>query len=87
MKNRLPSRYFYLMSFVMLLVLEILIALYVDDRFIRPYGGDVLVVILLGCLYRSVRPRGSLWLSGGIFLLAVCVEITQHLRLVELLGL
>lgn len=86
-KTSLKPRYLYLMSFVGILILEVLIALFVDDRFIRPYGGDVLVVILLGCLYRSIRPKGSLWLSGGIFLLAVGVEVAQYFNFVELLGL
>lgn len=86
-KTSLSPRYYYLMSFVVILILEILIALYVNDRFIRPYGGDILVVILLGCLYRSIRPQGSLWLSGGIFLVAVGVEVAQFFNFVELLGL
>ena len=87
MKKSLSPRCTYLLSFVVIFILEILIALYVNDRFIRPYGGDVLVVILLGCLYRSIRPRGSLWLSGGIFLLAVGVEVAQYFNFVELIGL
>lgn len=87
MKSNRSHRYIYLIGFVVILILEILIALYVNDRFIRPYGGDVLVVILLGCLYRSIRPRGSLWLSGGIFVLAVGVELTQYFHFVDLLGL
>ena len=86
-EKRLPKRWIYLLGFVVIFVLEILIALYVNDRFIRPYGGDILVVILLGCLYRSIRPQGSLWLSGGIFLLAVGVEIAQYFNFVELIGL
>ena len=83
----LQQRWIYLLTFVVILILEILIALYVNDRFIRPYGGDILVVILLGCLYRSIRPRGSLRLSAGIFILAVIVEIAQYFNFVELIGL
>lgn len=86
-KEKRLHRYLYLTGFVALLILEILIGLYVDDRFIRPYGGDILVVILLGCLYRSIRPRGKVWLSGGIFLLALTVEIAQYFNFVDLIGL
>ena len=86
-KEKQLHRYIYLTGFAALLILEILIGLYVDDRFIRPYGGDILVVILLGCLYRSIRPYGSLWLSGGLFALALCVETAQYFRFVDLIGL
>jgi hypothetical protein len=86
-KEKRLCRFIYLTGFVALLILEILIGIYVDDRFIRPYGGDILVVILLGCLYRSIRPLGRLWLSGGIFVLALGVEIAQHFNFVDLIGL
>lgn len=86
-KGKMNRRYIYLGGFVLLLILEILIGLYVDDRFIRPYGGDILVVILLGCLYRSLRPCGNLWLSAGIFVLALGVEIGQFFNFVDLIGL
>lgn len=86
-KEKKHHRYIYLITFAAILILEILIGLFVDDRFIRPYGGDILVVILLGCLYRSIRPCGSLWLSADIFILALGVEIAQYFSFVDLIGL
>lgn len=80
-------RFIWISGFVVLFAFEILIALYVDDIFIRPYGGDILVVILLGCLVRSVVPKGRLWLSLWLFLFAMAVEISQYFSLVDLLGL
>lgn len=77
----------WLSGFVLLLLMEVLIGLYVDDSFIRPYGGDILVVILLGCLVRSLFPEGRLWLSCGLFALALAVEISQYFGLVYRLGL
>ncbi len=85
--KRFPLRLIYITGWLLLFVVEVLIALFVDDRFIRPYGGDILVVILLGCLYRSFRPRGSLWLTGGIFAFAVAVEIAQYFHFVDRIGL
>ena len=41
------SRWFYAICFAGLFVVETLIALFVRDAFIRPYMGDVLVVILV----------------------------------------
>ncbi len=81
------SRWGWLLTAGVIFGLEILIALYVDDAFIRPYGGDILVVILLGCLVRGVFPKGGLWLGGGIFLFAVAVEIAQYFHFVDWIGL
>ena len=50
MKKRLP----YLLAFILLLLLEIIIAVFVHDRFIRPYVGDVLVTVLL-CFFNSIQ--------------------------------
>ena len=41
-----------------LLGVEIVIALYVRDAFVRPYVGDVLVVILIACFIRIFVPVG-----------------------------
>lgn len=71
----------------LLLAVEILIALFIHDRFIRPYFGDVLVVILIWCLVRGIFPRRPEFLSPWIFLFAVLVEVSQAIHLVELLGL
>lgn len=39
-------------AFLLLLCVEVLIALYVHDDFIRPYIGDVLVVGVVYCFLR-----------------------------------
>lgn len=82
MKRRLP----YILTFVALLLVEIYIGLYVRDRFIRPYFGDVLVTMLLCCLFRAVKPTGVRWLPFYVFAFSVFVEITQYFDLVALLG-
>lgn len=63
------------------------IALWVHDRFVRPYLGDVLVVILLHATGRTLRPRGWRWLPLPVFLLAAAVEAGQYFHLLTLLGL
>ena len=42
------KRLYYLIVFITLMVIEVLIAVYVHDSFIRPYIGDILV---MGVLY------------------------------------
>ena len=78
-------RIFYFLIFLVLLAIEVYIALFVRDAFIRPYGGDLLVTVLLCCLCRAVLPQCKPALP--VFLLAAVVEWTQWLGLVEMLGL
>ena len=56
-----------------------------NDRFIRPYFGDVLVTVLLCCLCRVAVPKFQP--AVPVFLFAVAVEFTQWLGLVKMLGL
>ncbi len=88
MKNK---RLRYILSFLAILVVEVIIALFVRDRFIRPYGGDVLVTVLLCCLIRIFFPNStSFWLKSmplWVFLFAATVEGLQYFNYVTLLGL
>lgn len=83
----MKKRLFYFLAFILLLTVEIFIALFVHDRFVRPYIGDVLVVMVLYFLIRIFLPEGCGWLPGIIFLFATGVETLQYFRLVERLGL
>ena len=80
--RRLP----YVIAFLLLLLAEIGIGLFVRDRFIRPYFGDVLVTVLLCCLFRAVYPKGVRLLPVYAFAFAALVEVTQYVDLVKLLG-
>ena len=73
--------------FVLLLAAEILIGLFVRDRFIRPYFGDTLIVILLWALIRTIIPQKAPWLSAAILAFAVLVELSQRIPLADLLGI
>lgn len=75
----------YLLLFFLLLGTEVLIALFVHDNFVRPYIGDVLVVIVIYAFVRIFVPKGCKQLPIYIFLFAACVEILQYFHLVELL--
>lgn len=77
----------YAVTFGVLLLTEILIALFVRDDFVRPYIGDVLVTVLLCALCRTVIPRGTPALPVCVFIFAALVEIAQYLNVVKLLGL
>ena len=66
---------------------ENLIALYVHDKFIRPYVGDVLVVIAIYTFIRIFLPQGHTLLPLYVFIFATGVELLQLFHIVELLGL
>jgi hypothetical protein len=72
---------------VLLLATEVLIALYMHDTLIRPYGGDFLIVILLYCLVKSFVNLPVLLTAIWVLAYAYCVEISQYFHLLSLLGL
>ena len=84
MKTR---RILYLIIFCGILALEVGIALFVNDAFVRPYVGDMLVTLLLCCLCRVIIPDKIRMLPVFVFVFAACVEIGQYFDVVALLGL
>ena len=76
----------YLLCFIMLLMIEICIAVYVHDQFIRPYIGDILVVVVIYCFIRIFFPKGIKGLPVDIFLFAVVVEVLQYIHIAEILA-
>ena len=77
----------YFLLFFVLLLTEVLIALFVRDRFVRPYIGDVLVTMLICSFIRIFFPNKLSLLSVYVFAFAALVEIGQYFRLVKILGL
>ena len=76
-----------LIFFLALLIIEVLIALFIHDGFVRPYIGDVLVVAVVYFFLRIFIPEKYPWLPAAIFGFAVLVEFSQYLRLVDRLGI
>ena len=75
-----------LITFIILLV-EIFIALFINDTVIRPYVGDILVVILIYTFIRTFIQRKVKLLPIYIFLFATAVEISQYFNIVEKMNL
>ncbi|MFI3250734.1 MAG: DUF2809 domain-containing protein [Eubacteriales bacterium] len=72
---------------LVLFITEVIIALYVRDAFIRPYVGDILVVVLLYFITRTIFPKPIKLLPVYLFLFATSIEILQYFDYVTLLGL
>lgn len=83
----MKKRIAYAITTFLLLIVEVLIALYVHDSFIRPYVGDVLVVIVIYAFIRISIPEGYRFLPLYVFIFAASVEILQLLHIVDILGL
>ena len=86
-KTKLHFNKNYFLLFLFLLVFEILIALFVHDSFIRPYIGDVLVVVLIYCFIKSFFSTPVTKTAIATLLLACAMEILQYFNLVDTLGL
>ena len=84
-KNRL--RVIYGVLFIIILIVEILIALFVHDNFMRPYVGDMLVTVLICSFARFFIPEKIKILPILVFLFSTLVEIGQYFDFVKLLGL
>jgi Protein of unknown function (DUF2809) len=77
----------YFLAAIGLLALEIIIALYVHDAIVRPYIGDLLVVILIYCFVKSFFNWPVLKTAFGVLLFSYLVELLQYFKVVERLGL
>lgn len=82
----MKKRTIYFLIFVLLFLTEVLIALFWHDNFIRPYMGDVIVVIVLYFSVRTIFPERMKLLPLWIFLFACIVEIGQYFNYAVLLG-
>lgn len=77
----------YAAAFIFLLAVEVLIALFIDDAFVRPYVGDMLVVIVVYSFIRIIIPEKNRLMPLWVFLFAALVEVLQLFSLVDRLGL
>lgn len=81
------KRILYTIATLVLIFIEVMIAMSVHDSFIRPYAGDMLVVIVIYTFIRIWMPEGCRLLPLYVFIFAVLVEVLQYFNIVEVLGL
>ncbi len=77
----------YFVLAALLFITEALIALYLHDAWMRPYGGDYLVVILLYCIAKSFFNTPALPTAGYVLVVAYVIEISQYFHFINLIGL
>lgn len=83
-KMTFNKNYFILAALIF--IIEVLIALFVRDNFIRPYFGDVLVVILIYCFLKSFLHMPVFPLAISVLVFAFTLEFLQYINMVSILG-
>ncbi|WP_342087582.1 ribosomal maturation YjgA family protein [Dyadobacter sp. OTU695] len=81
------SRRNYLIIALVILMMEVLIALYVHDELVRPWGGDVLVVVLLYCFVRGVTRLKVFAAAWAVLVFSWFIESLQYLQIIRILRL
>ncbi len=77
----------YLILFILLLISELYIGFFVHDTIIRPYIGDLLVVILIYAFLRVFMTKPYFRIALFTFIFACLVELAQYYNVISLLGL
>jgi hypothetical protein len=72
---------------LLLFTIEIMIAKYVYDDFVRPYIGDMLVVILIYCFVKTFINTKLIPTAMLVLLFAYFIEALQYFKIVNILGL
>ncbi|MBW4458831.1 MAG: DUF2809 domain-containing protein [Nodosilinea sp. WJT8-NPBG4] len=83
--GKFNAKYSYLA--VLLFLIEASIAIFLDDRIIRPLVGDILVVILIYCFIKAFWQIRPITAALGVFAFACFIEGLQYLQLVDRLEL
>jgi hypothetical protein len=77
----------YFIATLIIFFTEVLIAVYVRDKIIRPYVGDILVAVLVYCFLKSFLNISVKAACIITLVFSFTVEFLQFFNLVEKLGL
>ena len=77
----------YLLITFALFTIEVIIALFIKDSFIRPFLGDVLVVMLIFSFVRTFYNGDSKKLAFGVLLFSFLIETLQYFDFIGMLKL
>ena len=80
---------FELKSFIIFCIIslvEVLIARFINDSIIRPYVGDILVIILIYYFIKAFIETKSIYIVASTVFFAYLVEIGQYFHIADILG-
>lgn len=85
MKKRLP----YIVLLVLIIAVEVVIAFTQYNNWLRYYGGDVIVVWAVYCLFQCISGGNNnhYIVHTGVLAFAFIIEFLQKIHFVDLIGL
>jgi Protein of unknown function (DUF2809) len=87
MNSLLKFNRLYFLLAILLFGIEILIAKFAHDQIIRPYIGDLLVVILIYCFVKSFMDTRVIPTALSVLIFSYSIEVLQYFHVVNRLGL
>lgn len=73
----------YFLIFLSIFCIEVLIAIFIKDNFIRPYFGDYLVIFLVYFFFLSFINAEKNNIAFGVLIFAFTVEIIQYFQVLS----
>ena len=77
----------YFLIFISIFIIEVIIAIYIKDKFIRPYFGDFLVIFLVYYFLLSFINFDKNKIALSVLLFAFTVEIIQYFQVLSYFNL
>ena len=77
----------YFLIFISIFIIEVIIAIYIKDNFIRPYFGDFLVIFLVYYFLLSFINFDKNKIALCVLLFAFTVEIIQYFQVLSYFNL
>ena len=72
---------------IIIFLIEVIIDLYINDRIIRPFVGDILVVIFIYYFIKAFIKTKAINIAIFTLLFSFLVETLQYFKFVDLIGL
>ena len=72
---------------IIIFLIEVIIALYIKDKIIRPFVGDILVVIFIYYFIKAFINTKAINIAIFTLIFSFIVEILQYFNFVEMIGL
>ena len=72
---------------IIIFLIEVIIALYIKDKIIRPFVGDILVVIFIYYFIKAFINTKAINIAIFTLTFSFVVEILQYFNFVEIIGL
>lgn len=76
----------YLLISLLLFITEVLIALFVNDKIIRPFFGDYLAVLFLFYLLAAFLYSSKLKIAFFVLFIAFLLEGLQYIQFLKIIG-